>query len=70
MKPKLTLAGDVGFSLLSTSVGLHATALFDLKSYANPDETHQNSQVLKLTGGLHIKILGLSKSWDYNMGRY
>ena len=67
VKPKLTLAGDVGFSLLSTSVGLHATALFDLKYYANPDETHQNSQVLKLTGGLHIKILGLSKSWDYNM---
>lgn len=67
VQPVVDLSGDVGFSMLSTSVGMHAKALFDLKWYANPDETHKNDFRLLLTGGLHITILGMTKSWDYNL---
>lgn len=48
--PRLGLTGEVGISLISTTVGADVSALFDLLYYTDP--TLADSQVLKINGGI------------------
>ena len=60
--PRLGLTGEVGISLISTTVGANVSALFDLLYYTDP--TLADSQVLKINGSIFVKIFGFKSSWD------
>lgn len=60
--PRLGLTGEVGISLISTTVGADVSALFDLLYYTDP--TLADSQVLKINGGIFVKIFGFKSRWD------
>lgn len=61
--PKITLIGKVGSDLLSTSIGIDVSALFDLYYFSNP--TKEDIEVLKLNGGMFIEVIGFKKRWDF-----
>ena len=60
--PRLGLTGEVGISLISTTVGADVSALFDLLYYTDP--TLADSQVLKINGGIFVKIFSFKSRWD------
>ena len=60
--PKLTLTGEIGNDLTSTTVGADVTALFDLYYYTDP--TKEDIQKLKINGGIFVQVLTFKKRWD------
>lgn len=60
--PYISLEGEVGFDLISTTVGGNVGAYFDLYFYSDPKQ--EDIKTLKITGEIFVKILGFRKPWN------